>query len=61
MSSLVDVITYELNLNHDEQILYYFSKQIFMSQIQEARDIAKETIKKIIDKYNNLNAVLPKQ
>ena len=61
MSSLVDVITYELNLSHDEQILYYFSKQKFISQIQEARDIAKETIKKIIDKYNNLSAVLPKQ
>ena len=61
MSSLVDVITYELNLNPDEQILYYFSKQIFISQIQEAREIAKETIKKIIDKYNKIGAVIPKQ
>ena len=61
MSSLVDVITHELNLNHNEQILYYFSNQIFISQIQEARDIAKETIKKIIEKYNTSSAVLPKQ
>lgn len=58
---MVDLITFELNLNHDQQILYYFANQIFRNQIKESRETAKETIKKIIDIYNHPSAALPRE
>ena len=47
-----DIMKSELKQNSLEQLLHFFGKNIFIKHDQHERQIAKETVKTIIEQYN---------